>query len=273
MKNKYIAFFLLLCLVVLEGCQARCKKCNFNPGERVTFVYRSNSNGFPARADYVLTADNMGCIRYDPDDDYNCEPSDKLQIIRNGGARTPFFPFGEPFNLQSLPGSITLSGGSGMYGWYGMPLVEFFDQHGYLIDTKIAWDMAGDGTWCTVDLPNMAGRYSGTYYARIANREWDGTYEEMGEAYISFNGHDPVDNDSDGWTDDMDCNDNDPNVNPGAPPDCTGTYYDQNCNGLYDYYECNPDPSGCNYNQTVPGQLGQTAPGESQMIEQPIYCY
>jgi hypothetical protein len=244
MRRKYIVY-LLLASVVFQACKPACHKCIFRPGERVTFVYRSSNPGFPVREDIVLTADSKGCIDYDPDDNGSCEPGNGLEIIRNGGAPTPtFFAQGAPFDLTSPPSSITLSGGSGLYSWYGMPMVEFFDDHGQLMDLKIASAMGDDGSWCTVDLPNMAGRYSGTYYVRIACRDWDGTYDEMGAASMDFYGRDRVDNDGDGWTDDVDCNDNDPNVNPGADPDCTGVYFDRNCNGVYDYDECNPSSCG-----------------------------
>lgn len=50
----------------------------------------------------------------------------------------------------------------------------------------------------------------------------------------------PPDGDGDGWNIYSDCDDTDPFVNPGASPDCSGMYYDRNCNGQFDMneYEC-----------------------------------
>jgi Zn-dependent metalloprotease len=57
----------------------------------------------------------------------------------------------------------------------------------------------------------------------------------------------PPDNDNDGWDIYSDCDDNDPFVHPGAPADCSGLYYDRNCNGLSDAgeAECNGGGGEC----------------------------
>ncbi len=54
----------------------------------------------------------------------------------------------------------------------------------------------------------------------------------------------PVDNDMDGFTDDVDCDDNDPNVFPGAPELCNGK--DDDCDMLVDEdINLNTDPNNC----------------------------
>lgn len=47
----------------------------------------------------------------------------------------------------------------------------------------------------------------------------------------------PPDGDGDGWDVYSDCDDTDPFVHPGASADCSGLYYDRNCNGLFDMNE------------------------------------
>lgn len=48
------------------------------------------------------------------------------------------------------------------------------------------------------------------------------------------------DNDHDGFTNDVDCNDNNPNVNP-AVNEVLGNNIDDNCNGVIDELACNPN--------------------------------
>jgi Zn-dependent metalloprotease len=62
----------------------------------------------------------------------------------------------------------------------------------------------------------------------------------------------PPDNDGDGWDIYSDCDDNDPFVNPGQSPDCSGMYFDRNCNGQYDASEWE-----CSNQECPPGMICQ----------------
>jgi len=93
-----------------------------------------------------------------------------------------------------------------------------------------------DSRLATLDAAqDMYGRNSVQFNSTAA--AWDSVGVAVGELPPPP----PPDNDNDGWDIYSDCDDNDPFVNPGAPADCSGLYYDRNCNGLYDAQEaeCN----------------------------------
>ena len=145
-------------------------------------------------------------------------------------------------NILAPPATVTI------YGYdistaYGMPQVTNYDSYGRRAASTTASAVASDGTWVQVDMPDLSYCYTGQFQLIVANRSWGGI-EEIGYAVVNIWGRDRVDADGDGWFSDEECDDNDPFVNPGASPDCYGTYYDRNCNGMRDQDECYSGPCG-----------------------------
>ena len=104
--------------------------------------------------------------------------------------------------------------------------------------------VTGYGTFCasrlaTLDAAqDLYGRNSTQFNSTAA--AWD----SVGVCVGQLPPPPPPDGDGDGWDVYSDCDDTDPFVNPGASPDCSGLYFDRNCNGQYDMneYECNYNP-------------------------------
>jgi hypothetical protein len=145
--------------------------------------------------------------------------------------------------------------GSGFTTYYGMPFVKVYDYNNRVIGYRQAEEVAYDGSWIRVPCPDMAQSYSGNYTLVISLGIGPNTYQEYAEASMTGYGRDAIDVDGDGFPNDVDCNDNDPNVNPLAAPDCSGSYYDRNCNDIYDYDECYPGGGGgggCNTYSSMP---------------------
>lgn len=97
-----------------------------------------------------------------------------------------------------------------------------------------------DARLATLDAAqDLYGRDSAQFNSTAA--AWDSVGVAVGEMPPPP----PPDADGDGWDVYSDCDDTDPFVNPSAPPDCTGSYYDRNCNGIYDLDECGGGGGGC----------------------------
>ena len=187
---------------------------------------------------YDRTANSQGVITYNKDEDGLCF-SYKTTFTFVSFNLSTFTNLTGSINLGKIPSSVSI-GGWGMDSTYGMPKLQLYDYYGTFV--------AGDGTWAIFNMQPLTNPWSGTYHAHIVRARWDGNYEEIGDAPIDCYGQPRVDSDGDGVYCDQDCNDEDANIYPWAPPDCTGNYWDANCNGQYDPLEseCQGPGDGCN---------------------------
>lgn len=222
MKTKILIALFLLTTIAYQGCGGGGCQFNAPPGTTVRFAYTYTNTGCqtlrcPDTRYLDRTANSQGIINYPPDEDGQCYPSAKLTIV--GRSFSPFgFSSAQSVNLQSYPSSLTFHSGAGVHSWYGMPLVQISDSLGNPVPAQVATDMGGDGSWVTINMPNMAGGYSGNYEVVISNRRSDGAYEQVGLAYLSTYGNDPADSDGDGYYDYEDCAPYDPTRNINCDP-------------------------------------------------------
>lgn len=250
MKRKTLLLVLSISAIisVLPSCR-RTPPCTFCP------LFPGQNNNLDAVVDVIIAdgrrrtfrLDVGGCaigFSADPKKGENCTVT-FFSVRRDPGLRIPF----NPFNLQSLPSSTRLEIGSSAELWldytYGLPVAEYYDQYGNYIGSGTTTAVGADGTWLEASLPDLSGVYSGTYRVEVSNLYSDGQRQLIASGSVECYGRDMRDYDGDGWSPDAynpgerDCDDYNPNVNPGVGPDCSGSYYfDQNCNGMSDYDEC-----------------------------------
>ncbi len=99
------------------------------------------------------------------------------------------------------------------------------------IDLKYATNTSGSWVTTTIDSPGWIGLYTSIAVDSMNNVHisyYDDTNDDLKYA-VNIP---PVDNDNDGYPSDVDCDDNDPTVNPGATEICDGI--DNNCDGNID---------------------------------------
>src|SRR5215213_1128336 len=103
----------------------------------------------------------------------------------------PFSTAPAPVNLQSVPGTFAMSGGSNLDTTYGMPHVEYFDAYsGDVVGSVEATSVAGDGSALQAPSPDLSQVYSGSYNILISNRQSDGSLSYIGTSYVETYGRD-----------------------------------------------------------------------------------
>lgn len=248
------ALLLLVVAAATPGCRifsfSGCTRNGFAPGATVRvreqiFHTGCQTLGCPRINSYEVRADSTGTIRYNRDEDGMCWPnSTKLDFTTVRIPLPTFSATSGPINLQAPPPSVTIAG-SGIDTTYGAPIMFLYDYNYTFVGSQTAQSYDGS-TWANFALPALPNPYSGTYTAKLAVMQWDGTYIEVGEAYVDCYGIPRTDNDGDGVYCDQDCDDWDWRISPWNSPDCSGYLWDANCNGQYDpfEYECQPQPGG-----------------------------
>lgn len=212
--KKILPIFLLSIVFMLPGCSSgNFSSCRFGGppnGHYIAF--------YPDGVALSGTIDALGVFRV-PTRGYSC-----AQIRPRIGLN-----FG--FALAASPSSVYLPGppatgtitGQGFDATYGMPVVEYFDNNGYLVGSAYADSVSGDGTSLQANLPNLSYAYSGTYQIKVTNKSYDGYYLDIvGSATVTGWGRDRPDSDGDGWYDDEDCDPYDPYRNFNCNQTCGG---------------------------------------------------
>ncbi|MBV9210383.1 MAG: hypothetical protein JOZ52_07125 [Acidobacteria bacterium] len=262
MKRKIFTLSTLLVLAALvagsQGCSifsfVGCTKGGYVQGIVVRVTQDILHTGCqtlrcPRQNMYDRTANSQGNITYNKDEDGLCWPQSQKTTFTIVGVNLPHFTnLTGSINLNAPPSSITISGW-GMDTYYGTPRLQLFDYNWNFIGEETATSVAGDGSWAVFNMQPLTNPWSGTYHAHITRARWDGNYEEIGDVSIDCYGLPRVDEDGDGVYCDQDCNDEDANISPWAAPDCSGYYWDANCNGQYDPFEseCQSPGDGCGY--------------------------
>lgn len=250
MKRKTLLLFvsLMALAALLPGCKRTppCRYCPLSPGQ---------NNLMDALVDVTISdgrrrtfrLDVTGCaigFSADPKKGETCTVT-QARVRRDPGLRPRL-----PFDLNAPPPVIRFELNDGaellLDATYWLPVAEYWDQYGNYIGSGTTTALSPDGTWMESAPPDLSGVYSGTYRVEVSNLYWDGQRQLVASGEVSCYGRDMRDADGDGWSPDAyyymerDCDDYNPSVYPGAWVDCNGAYYyyDQNCNGTYDYDEC-----------------------------------
>lgn len=139
-------------------------------------------------------------------------------------------------DVNTPPATCTISG-SGISAANGMPVIEYYDENEVFIQRTTAYEVAADGTWLKVHVPNMSSVYTGRYNIEISNVMADGTRQIAGSAPLEAYGR-PADADGDGYkcygAYGNDCDDSDAMIHPGTPT-CYNMLIDGNCDGIIDF--------------------------------------
>lgn len=216
--KRILPIILLLSLALgSSGCigQLFFSGCTFSgpPGARYFVTY-------PDTISKIGTVGSSGLFNV-PSRGYNCG-----SLIVFVGTNFGFALSASPASvyLPSPPTTGTITG-QGFDATYGMPMVEYFDNNGFLVGTVYATSVSSNGTSLTGYLPDLSNAYSGTYQVKVTNKRADGYYlNVVGTATIDAWGRDRPDSDGDGWYDDEDCAPWDPNIYTGCGGEtCGGT--------------------------------------------------
>jgi hypothetical protein len=234
MKGAILAMALLV--FVIDSCNGKCLTEGWRGNSYIEVTYPDGVKSS------VLTSGG-GTADY-PDRGFACDRITVVGMRQRSGGFLLFSAAPSTVDLQSPPSSFVLTGQEFM-SQYGMPRLEFHDSYGGMVAQATATAVSSDGTWLEVDNPDFSHCYTGTVRVWVINKTaLDGSEELIGSADWNAWNRDPTDADGDGWPSRYDCNDSDPAVNPGAQADCTGAYYDRNCDGIADVNQCGTGGGG-----------------------------
>jgi hypothetical protein len=88
----------------------------------------------------------------------------------------------------TAPPSTGTVAGSGIDATYGMPVVGYYNEGGYLMSEQTATAVAGDGTWLQGPVPDFSGSYNGQYNLVVSNKNADASRTIIGTAVVYVTG-------------------------------------------------------------------------------------
>ena len=193
----------------------------------------SVQNGF--RIEMIDIVDNVSIEFYEDGDEANDTAAQAMSVLTDGSSTHATF-FSDPeLDGAGAPDTnyFSFSASSGVA--YTLEtqnllsdantLLELVDSDGTTVLDSNDDRAAGDPS----SLINWTAPRSDTFYARVTHAPDLGIY---GSYDLVISGGTPVDDDSDGYSPPADCNDNDPNINPGVAEICDGV--DQDCDTVVD---------------------------------------
>lgn len=241
MKSKLLVLpILCMFLLASSGCLPSCTICGLPPACPICQRYTATVQWFKDNLIETTLVGFDGCVVVHSNRDKTCSLIVVVSI--QPLSAFPITAVPESFDLNGPPGAFDFYGEE-IYSSYGTPVVDYYDGNGWWMGSVSASAMS-DG-WCQAPAPNFSYCYSGVFSATIKQMTPYGYYMVVGTANFAGYGRDLPDEDGDGYSSDVDCNDYDPNVNPGQPPDCTGMYWDRNCDGIPDNQECGGGGGSC----------------------------
>jgi hypothetical protein len=211
-------------LLILPGCSFfGSGSCTLNrtstgipltPGATYLIIYNFSN---PIRIRNRV-ANSNGSISV-PADGHTCN-SLTVTAVRNSNLVLAANPSSVYLPNPSTTATIT---GQSFDTTYGLPMVEYFDNNGYMVGSVYANSVSSDGTSLQASMPDLSNVYSGTYQVRVTNRTNEGYYAHIvGSATMTGWGRDRPDSDGDGWYDDEDCAPYDPYMNSYCDTTCGG---------------------------------------------------
>lgn len=84
----------------------------------------------------------------------------------------------------SSGGTATISG-QGFSSQYGMPLLQYYDMSGNLVNQANADAVASDGTWISASVPDLSQLQLGSYVGFLYNKNASGSYTYLGTASVT----------------------------------------------------------------------------------------
>jgi hypothetical protein len=95
------------------------------------------------------------------------------------------FTFSPPsIYTDGSSGNTATISGQGFSSQYGMPLLQYYDMSGNLVNQTNANAVASDGTWIAAAIPDLSQVQLGAYVGFLYNKNASGSYTYLGTASV-----------------------------------------------------------------------------------------